>query len=100
MIHSLFIFLSLPPVFAGPTKCPVKGEPIRWQFAYCARQVGTDDCESPAIMECASKLMNASKKKSECDQKKDLKSKIDESCKKSGPCPKIPSLVQNGCGEP
>jgi hypothetical protein len=91
------LLLSAPLAVAG--KCPVQGDLIRWQTALCARQLGTGDCEDPSVSDCVSKLISGAGKKGECEQKKALKKQIDESCKKNGPCSKIPPIVANGCGE-
>jgi hypothetical protein len=95
LVLALFLTSSL----AEAKKCPVRGDLIRWQMALCAREAETDDCENAALTDCVSKLISAAGKKTECEQKKDLKKRIDDSCKKKGPCPKTPPIVANGCGE-
>gem|GEM_PF-6468285 len=97
LLCSLSVFSSSP--FALAEKCAVRGELIRWQMALCAQQLGTDDCENSALQDCVSKVISNAGKKSDCDQKKSLKRKIDDACKKKGPCAKTPPIVANGCGE-
>lgn len=43
----LFILLGAPAHGAGPSACPVEGEPIHWIADYCMATLETDD-EIPA----------------------------------------------------
>lgn len=101
----LVILMNISLVSAAE-KCGLKGELIRWEYAYCLTLNETDDCENEGVSKCVGDLNDEYKisKRTECENKtilrekhcvlrfKNMESKDYKSCLKN-----VPTVVKKGC---
>jgi hypothetical protein len=102
----LFVFVESTSFAISAEKCSLKGDLIRWEYAYCLTLNETDDCENEAVSKCVGDLDDEYKisKATECENKNILHEKhctlrfTNKESKEYKSCLKdIPSAVKKGC---